>query len=111
MLFPVCGIWRISSGKSGRTENSSEALFPAFLLAPLNVAAPVAQLIVADPVIIKAGQDIVHRCLGDVVQCLFCQERLMGGDDHVGHGNQAGQQFIVQDMSGTILEEDVCFFR
>ena len=33
----------------------------------------------------------------------------MRRDDHVGHGQEAGQQLVVQDVAGAVLEENVRF--
>ena len=55
--------------QSGRFR--SEAPFFPFLLAPVNMSAAVAELVVADAVVVKVRQDIVYRRLRDVVQRLF----------------------------------------
>ena len=49
----------------------SEAPFFPFLFAPVNMSAAVAELVVADTVVVKVRQDIVYRRLRDVVQRLF----------------------------------------
>ena len=36
----------------------------------------------------KEFLDIIHRCMGDIVQSLSGQVCLVGGDDDVGHGNE-----------------------
>ena len=64
---------------------SLKAPFLSFLFAMLNVSTPIAQLIVADAVFFKTGQDIVHCCLRNVIQRFFRQERLMGSHNDIRH--------------------------
>ena len=64
-----------------------KTLLLSFLFAFFNTAAAVAQLIIADTVIVKAGSDVVHGCFRNVVQCLFCKKGLMGCNDHIRHGD------------------------
>ena len=52
-----------------------KTFFLSFLLAPLDIAAVIAKLVVADTVVVKIRADVVHRSVGDVVQRLFCHEK------------------------------------
>ena len=76
-----------------------EASFLSLCPAPLDITAAITQLILTDPVVVEAGPDIAHCRFRDVVQRFFRQKRLMGCHDHIGHGDQPGQQFIIQDMA------------
>lgn len=78
---------------------SSEAALFSFLTASFYVAAAVAELVVAEPVLLKAGEDVVDGCLGDVVQRLLRQEGLMGGDNDVGHGDEAREKLVIEDVA------------
>lgn len=86
---------------------ASEAPFLPLFFAAFDVAAAVAQLVVAQAVVFKIRTDIADRCLGDVVQRVLRQEGLVGGDDDVGHGDQPGQQVVAEDVAGQVPEEDV----
>ena len=77
------------------SEPGSETFFPALFSALLNAPAPVAQLIVTDAVFFKVRQDVVDRCFRNVVQGLLGEERLMGGHQHVGHGDEPRQRSSV----------------
>ena len=68
-----------------------------------DLSVPDAQLVGALPAP-EDGHDVVHGGLGDVVQRLLGQEGLVGGDDHIGHGDQPGQPLVVEDVAGAILE-------
>jgi hypothetical protein len=85
------------------------SLFP-FFFALFNVTAAIAQFIIAESVIFKIRQNIPGGCFRNVAERFLCQKRLMRGHNDIGHGNQTGQKVIIQDMSGTVLKENVRLF-
>ena len=48
--------------------------------------------------------------IGDVREGFRREERLMGGDDHVGHGDEAREDVVIDDMARVVVEEDIRFF-
>ena len=52
-------------------KTDSEAALLALLLASLDVAAAIAQLVVAQAVVLKVGKNVFDRRFGDVVQGLL----------------------------------------
>ena len=85
----------------------SKASFFSILFALLDAAAAVAKLIVTNPAVPEIRQDIAHGGFRDIVQGLFGQKRLVGRDDHVGHGDQPGEQVVVENVAGAVLKENV----
>ena len=47
---------------------------------------------------------------GDFGEGFLGEEGLMGGDEDVGEGEEAGEFVVVEDLAGEVLEEDAFFF-
>ena len=62
-----------------------EASLFALFAAAFNMPAMIAQFIIAYPIIIEEGLNIVHGRLCDIVERFLGQEGLVGSYDHVGH--------------------------
>ena len=45
--------------------------------------------------------------LGNVFESLLRQESLVGGDNDIGHGDQPGENIVLQDVAGVILKEEI----
>ena len=64
-----------------------EALYMPFLAAAFLPGAVIADLGFGVQLAGEEGLDVVHRRIGDVVQSFPGQISLMGGYDHIGHGD------------------------
>jgi len=53
---------------------------------------------------------VVDRRLCDGGAGLACEEALMGGDEDVGERHQAGEDVVLDDLIGQVLEEQVALF-
>ena len=84
----------------------SEAFLFSFLAAVFDIAAAVAKLIFTPAVFGKVPE--IGECgIGNIRECFFGKECLMGGDDDVRHRNQARENIIRNNMSGEVLKEDI----
>ena len=75
------------------------SFFPAILLP----GAVIANLGIRIWRSLEEFEDIVHCGTGNVVQGFLCQVSLMGGDDHIRHGDQPHQLVITDDVARIIL--------
>jgi len=57
---------------------------------------------------LKRGE-IGQGRLGDIVQRLGGEKALVTGDQHIGEGQEAGEDVILNDLLGQILEEQIRF--
>ena len=80
------------------------------LAAVLLAAAAVADFIILISFAAEELQEVIHCCACDIVQGFLRQESLMGGDDDVGHGNEADQLIILHHVAGEVLVEEVALF-
>ena len=67
------------------SEPGLEAFLLSLLFALLDIAASVAQFVITESVILKAGKDIIYSRFGNVFKGFFRKESLMGRNYNVRH--------------------------
>ena len=77
-------------------------------LAVLGRGAAIAKLVRALPAL-GESDDVSHRRLGNIVECLLGQKRLVRGDDHVGHRDQSCEHVVLENVPRVVLEEKIGF--
>ena len=59
--------------------------------------------------LLEAG-DVAEGGFGDVGQSLVGEEGLVAGDQHVGEGEEPGEDVVAEDVVRQIPEEQIAFF-